>query len=81
MYLFFVYLIDSLMLLFPPICFSLIACWLFVDNFLLAKDARAIRKYYSEISPDIRMEFYVEDRKEEVEIPIGIGFFWPDAAV
>jgi hypothetical protein len=53
----------------------------FVDNFLLAKDARAIRKYYSEISPDIRMEFYVEDRKEEVEIPIGIGFFWPDAAV
>lgn len=53
----------------------------FVDNFLLAKDARAIRKYYSDISPDIKMEFYVEDRKEEVEIPIGIGFFWPDAAV
>ena len=53
----------------------------FVDNFLLAKDAREIRKYYSEISPDIKMEFYVQDRKEEVEIPIGIGFFWPDAAV
>ena len=53
----------------------------FVDNFLLAKDAREIRKYYSEISPDIKMEFYVQDRKEEVEIPIGIGFFWPDAEV
>lgn len=53
----------------------------FVDNFLLAKDARAIRKFYSEISPDVNMVFDLKGRKEEAEIPIGISFFWPDASV
>ena len=53
----------------------------FVDNFLLASDARAIRKFYTEISPDVKMVFFVEDRKEEADIPIGISFFWPDASV
>lgn len=51
----------------------------FVDNFLLAKDARAIRKYYTDITPDIDMVYYPDGGKESVEIPIGIGFFWPDA--
>ena len=53
----------------------------FVDNFLLAKDARAIRKFYSEISPDVNMVFDLKGRKEEAEIPLGISFFWPDASV
>ena len=50
----------------------------FVDNFLLAKDARAIREYYANISPDVNMVYYDDGRKEAVDIPIGIGFFWPD---
>jgi hypothetical protein len=54
----------------------------FVDNYLLAKDARAIRKYYSEINPDIDLSYtYTNSQggKEEVNVPIGIDFFWPDA--
>jgi len=54
----------------------------FVDNFLLAKDARALREEYSKVSPDIDLMFNVEDEngvEQEVNIPIGINFFWPDA--
>jgi hypothetical protein len=53
----------------------------FVDNYCLAKDARAIREFYSSISPDVDMVYYKEGREEAADIPIGIGFFWPDAAV
>jgi hypothetical protein len=53
----------------------------FVDNFLLAKDARAIREFYTSISPDVNMVYYKDGREEAADIPIGIGFFWPDAAV
>jgi len=52
----------------------------FVDNYCLAKDARAIREFYSSISPDVNMVYYKDGREEAAEIPIGIGFFWPDAA-
>lgn len=54
----------------------------FVDNFLLAKDARALREEYNKVSPDINLMFNVEDEngvEQEVNIPIGINFFWPDA--
>ena len=54
----------------------------FVDNGLLAVDARAFRKAYTEISPDVDMKFdFVDSRGEEREasLPIGINFFWPDA--
>lgn len=51
----------------------------FVDNYLLASDARALRDYLNKISPDINMKFYPDNGPEEgVDIPIGIGFFWPD---
>lgn len=50
----------------------------FVDNFLLAKDARAIREYVSKITPDVEMTYTRNGREEATEIPIGIGFFWPD---
>ena len=53
----------------------------FVDNYCLAKDARAIREFYTSISPDVNMIYYKEGREEAADIPIGIGFFWPDAAV
>lgn len=54
----------------------------FVDKYLLAKDARALREEYSRVSPDIEMKFKFTDEEgneEEVDLPIGLDFFWPDA--
>src|SRR6056300_61881 len=56
----------------------------FVDNYLLAKDARALREEYSKVSPGMDMTVRVETSnglEEEVDIPIDITFFWPDATV
>jgi hypothetical protein len=50
----------------------------FVENYLLAQDARALRNYIKDISPDINMSF-ITNHGEEVMIPININFFWPDA--
>jgi len=49
----------------------------FVENYLLAQDARALRKFIQEISPDVDMN-YTTDSGEEVAIPINLNFFWPD---
>jgi hypothetical protein len=56
----------------------------FVDTALLAPDARALRQYYSEVSPDIEMKFTPSDPDyvgEGVEFNIGLNFFWPDSGV
>ena len=56
----------------------------FVDNALLAPDARALRKYYVTISPDINMKFIPQDEDyvgEGIDIPISHNFFWPDAGL
>ncbi len=50
----------------------------FVDNYFLARDARAFRQYVSDLSPDVNME-YVLEGGEVVTVPIGLNFFWPDA--
>tara|TARA_B110000503_G_scaffold9413_1_gene12767 strand:- start:458 stop:1207 length:750 start_codon:yes stop_codon:yes gene_type:complete len=53
----------------------------FVDKYLLAQDARAFRKYYNEISPDIKLKVTLttdDGREEEYDLPIGLSFFWPD---
>jgi plasmid maintenance system killer protein len=53
----------------------------FVDNYLLAQDARELRKAYMEVNPDLNLVFKYEDsegREEEVSMPIGLNFFWPD---
>lgn len=53
----------------------------FVENFLLAKDSRALRDYYTEVSPDINIQHtYTNEAggEEAFDIPIGIDFFWPD---
>lgn len=52
----------------------------FIDSGLLASDARALRKYITEISPDIELKYYPADTEEGVDIPV-ISFFWPDAGV
>ena len=50
----------------------------FVDNYLLAKDSRALREYIKEIQPDVDLTFFPDDGTNRVNIPIGISFFWPD---
>lgn len=50
----------------------------FVDNYLLAKDSRALREHIKNTQPDVDLTF-TTDSGEEVAIPIGINFFWPDA--
>ena len=56
----------------------------FVDNYLIAKDARALREYYSKVSPDINIVYKPEDEDytgEGINVPISLNFFWPDAGV
>ena len=50
----------------------------FVDNYLLAKDSRALREYIKEVQPDVDMSFFPSDGGDRVNIPIGVSFFWPD---
>jgi len=49
----------------------------FVDNYFLARDARAFRKHLNNTSPDVDLNV-VLDSGEEVTVPIGLNFFWPD---
>ena len=53
----------------------------FIDNYLIAKDARALRQHYSSISPDLNMKYIPTDENytgEGIDIPININFLWPD---
>jgi len=50
----------------------------FVDNFLLAKDSRSLREHIKTTQPDVDLTF-TTDSGQEVAIPVGISFFWPDA--
>ena len=49
----------------------------FVDNYLLARDSRALREYVKTVQPDVDLN-YTLDGGEEVTVPIGLSFFWPD---
>ena len=54
----------------------------FVDNYLLARDAREVRNYYAKIQPDVDMSFKYTNQdgvEEVVEVAVGLDFFWPDA--
>lgn len=54
----------------------------FVDKYLLAKDARALRADYAKNQPNVNMSFKYTNEdgvEEDVDLPIGINFFWPDA--
>ena len=54
----------------------------FVDNEFLARDSRAFRNYLRDFQPDVDMRFYPETGPEGgVDIPIGVNFLWPDAAI
>jgi hypothetical protein len=54
----------------------------FIDNYMLAPDARALREYYAKVQPDIEMKYLPEDENytgEGIAVPISLNFFWPDA--
>ena len=54
----------------------------FVDYGLLARDARALREYYTKVSPDLDMTYTYTDldgAEREAALPITVSFFWPDA--
>ena len=50
----------------------------FVDNYLLARDSRALREYIKIVQPDVDLH-HILDSGVEVAIPISLNFFWPDA--
>ena len=50
----------------------------FVDKYLLARDARALREYIKSMSPDVDLTFFPSGSEATKTIPIGVGFFWPD---
>lgn len=51
----------------------------FIDKYLLARDARALRAEYQRVNPDMDLTFYPDGVEEGVDLPIGLTFFWPDA--
>jgi len=56
----------------------------FVDNYLIAKDARALREYYTKISPDIDLKYYPKEgdyAEEGIVVPVSLSFFWPDTGI
>jgi len=57
----------------------------FVDNYLLAKDSRALRDYLVQVSPgiDLKVSIVTEegDVQEGVTLPIGVTFFWPESGI
>jgi hypothetical protein len=56
----------------------------FVDTYLLAPDARALREYYAKVQPDVDLKFMPEDESytgEGITIPITLNFFWPDSNI
>jgi len=53
----------------------------FVSNQLLAADSKSLRKYISEITPDLDLTFDYESlitgETEALRIPFGVDFFYP----
>ena len=48
----------------------------FVDSYLLASDARALREYVKDITPNVDMKFNADNKM--VDMPITLTFFWPE---
>ena len=55
----------------------------FVDNEFLAMDSREFRKHIKQTQPDVDLSVTIETTNgmEDVEIPINLNFFWPDASI
>lgn len=56
----------------------------FVDNYMLARDSRALREHIRETQPDIQMKFDymgLNGVEEDAVVPMTAGFLWPDSGV
>lgn len=55
----------------------------FVDTYFLAQDARSFRKHVADSQPDVNLTTPVElmEGVEDIDIPITVNFFWPDASI
>ena len=56
----------------------------FVDNYMLARDSRALREHIRETQPDIQMKFdYIGENgvEEDAVVPMTAGFLWPDSGI
>ena len=56
----------------------------FVDNYFLAQDSRAFRNYIKDFQPDVNLSIpitTIEGGDEDIDVPIGLNFFWPDATL
>tara|TARA_B100002019_G_C21174975_1_gene550590 strand:+ start:51 stop:824 length:774 start_codon:yes stop_codon:yes gene_type:complete len=53
----------------------------YIDNYLLAKDSRALREHIRNISPDVDLVYREDDAEEGITIPINLNFFWPDSTI
>ena len=54
----------------------------FVDNYLLARDSKALRDHINNFQPDVNFKFEYENMDGDIEmidIPISSNFFFPDA--
>lgn len=53
----------------------------FIENKLLARDARSLRTYISKVQPDINLvfEYNTDSGVKEAPVPIGLSFFWPES--
>ena len=53
----------------------------FVDTYFLARDSRAFREHIKLTQPDVNLTFEIEGPDgdvKDIDIPIGLTFFWPD---
>jgi len=53
----------------------------FVDNHLLSRDSRALRKFLGDIAPGIELKFdYTSETytEEGIDVPLTVTFFWPE---
>ena len=53
----------------------------FIDKYLLARDARALREEIIKNTPDVDLTFFPRGRETSVTLPIGLEFFWPDSEI
>jgi len=53
----------------------------FVEKYMLARDSKALRNYIRDIQPDIdlEVELLIGGEYENVTLPLGMNFFFPDA--
>ena len=50
----------------------------FVDKRLLARDSKSLRSHIRKTQPDVDLTFFPDESSNQVNIPIGIEFFWPE---